>query len=96
MATDMDSGIRIDVADGFKEDGAYLLSRDKVGLILKESSAEDVTIDADDKSIRIDVGAKYTLASVNPDEFPTVQPFSAQSFASSPKCYQTPPLLAHG
>lgn len=86
MATDMETGIRIDV-DGVDvvTPGKALLHVGRVGMILRESSDEHLTIETDG-SLTIVKGqhSEFTLPSANPDEFPTIMGFDEEKYHELP------------
>jgi DNA polymerase III subunit beta len=82
MATDMETGIRIDV-DGVEVQtpGKALLHVGRVGMILRESSDDQLEIETDGTLNRIKgQHSEFKLPSVNPDEFPTVVSFEEEKY----------------
>lgn len=82
LATDMDSGIRIEVEGvTVQTPGKVLLSKDRVGSILRETSDELLTIETDGTNMQIKgLQAEFKLPSANPDEFPIISGFDETSF----------------
>lgn len=77
IATDMEVGIRIEAA-GIEvlTPGSVVLPVDRVGSILRESSDEKLTIEADLQGTVIKGGRSvFKLPAENPDEFPPVTDF---------------------
>lgn len=86
MATDMDAGIRIEV-DGVEvqKPGKTLLSKERVGSILKETSDENLVLETKENSLQIKgVQAEFNLPIGNPDEFPTVAGFEETKYFEVP------------
>lgn len=86
MATDMETGLRIDV-DGVEVQtpGKALLHVARVGQILRESSDETLTIEIDDSTIVIKgLLSEFKLPSSNADEFPTVVGFEEEKYHELP------------
>ncbi len=86
MATDMETGIRIDV-DGVdvQTPGKALLHVGRVGMILRECSDEQLDIDTDGSATVIKgQHSEFKLPSANPDEFPTVVGFSEEKYHEFP------------
>ena len=83
MATDMETGIRIDV-DGVdvQTPGKALLHVGRVGMILRESSDDQLIFESDGSSTKIrGLHSEFNLPSMNPDEFPTVVGFEEDKYA---------------
>lgn len=86
MATDMESGIRIEL-DGVEvtTPGKVLLHVGRVGMILRESSDEKISIESDDSSTVIKGShSEFNLPSANPDEFPTIASFEEEAYHELP------------
>ncbi len=73
MATDMDLGIRLTVTKvEIHTPGSAILPVGHFGSILRESSDEQLHIEADDKGIRVHgISSEFKLPSQNPNEFPS-------------------------
>jgi len=87
-ATDMEVGIRIVVAEGVRIDrpGTALLPVTRTNAILRESSDETLTFEADDRGILITgQRSKFKLPSANPMEFPQVAGFEEQAYHTLPR-----------
>ena len=86
MATDMEVGVRIDVADVEVEvPGAALLSVGQFSSILRESSDTHLGIEGDDSGLLVrGERSKFKLPSSNPDEFPAVAEFSESKYHEIP------------
>lgn len=86
IATDMDTGIRIDM-DGVdvQSPGQALLAVLRVGAILRESTDEQLEIKTEENQIVVrGLHSEFKLPSINPDEFPTVVGFEADSYHELP------------
>ena len=86
MATDLDVGIRIEVP-GFQVEasGTVVLPISRFGSILRESSDDQLRLENDGTKIRVRGGrSQFQLPGENPDEFPDVGGFSAQSYYTLP------------
>lgn len=86
MATDMESGIRIEL-DGVEvlTPGKTLLHVGRVGMILRESSDEKISIETDGTSTVIKgTHSEFNLPCANPDEFPTVAEFEEEAYHELP------------
>lgn len=86
MATDMETGIRIDV-DGVdvQTPGKALLHVGRVGMILRESSDEQLDFESDDSATKVrGQHSEFNLPSANPDEFPTVVGFEEEKYHELP------------
>lgn len=82
MATDMESGLRIDV-EGIEvlSDGKALLNVGRVGQILKESNDERLSIESDETQVLFKGQySEFKLPSANPDEYPTVVGFEEEKY----------------
>ncbi|HBE68968.1 MAG TPA: DNA polymerase III subunit beta, partial [Planctomycetaceae bacterium] len=86
MATDMESGIRIEVGEvDVQTAGKVLLHVSRVGMILRESSDDELTIESDENSTVIrGQYSEFNLPSANPDEFPTIASFEEDSYHELP------------
>jgi len=86
MATDLEIGIRIDVAGiDVEAGGSVVLPIKRVGGILRESSDEKLTIESDGtKTLIHGDRSEFQLPTQNPDEFPPVPPFSEQAYHEVP------------
>ena len=82
MATDMDAGIRIDVEGvDVQTPGKALLSVQRIGSILRESSDEQLYFEVNGSSLIVrGLQSEFSLPSGNPDEFPTVVNFEEKSY----------------
>ncbi|QDV21724.1 DNA polymerase III subunit beta [Aureliella helgolandensis] len=86
MATDMETGIRIEI-DGVEVEtaGKALLHVARVGMILRESSDERLSIESDGSATVIKgTHSEFNLPSSNPDEFPTVAGFEEEAYHELP------------
>ncbi len=86
MATDMESGIRIEL-DGvdIQTAGKALLHVGRVGMILRESTDEEISIESDESATVIrGQNSLFNLPSANPDEFPTVASFEEEVYHELP------------
>ncbi|MCA9191134.1 MAG: DNA polymerase III subunit beta [Planctomycetales bacterium] len=86
MATDMETGIRIEV-DGVdvQSPGKALLHVGRVGQILRESNDDQLIFDFDGSRIQIKgLHSEFNLPSANPDEFPTVIGFEEENYHEIP------------
>ncbi len=86
MATDMETGIRIDVEGiDVERPGKALLHVGRVGMILRESNDEQLTIESDGAATVVKgAHAEFNLPSANPDEFPTVVGFEEEKYHELP------------
>jgi DNA polymerase III subunit beta len=86
MATDLEAGMRLEVEDvQVLAPGRALLSVQRVGPILRESSDESLTIETTDNSLDIrGQHAEYHLPLSNADEFPSIAKFSEDSYFELP------------
>lgn len=82
-ATDMEVGIRLDLADGVEveTEGTTLLPVQRTNAILRESNDETLTLETDDSGVRISGGrSRFRLPGSNPDEFPSVTGFEEEKY----------------
>lgn len=86
MATDMETGIRIDVEGvDVQTPGKALLHVGRVGMILRESNDDQLTIDFDGTATQIKgLHSEFNLPSANPDEFPSVIGFEEEKYHELP------------
>ena len=86
MATDLEVGIRIDVPGITVEaPGNVVLPIKRVGLILRESSDEKLSIGSDGgKTFIKGDRSEFQLPTQNPDEFPAVEAFNDESYHQLP------------
>ena len=86
MATDMETGIRIEVEGvDVVAPGKALLHADRVGKILKESQDDRLSLEVVDGQIRIQgIHSEFKLNAVNPDEYPTIAGFEEQRYHEIP------------
>ncbi|HZZ74000.1 MAG TPA: DNA polymerase III subunit beta [Pirellulales bacterium] len=86
LATDLEIGIRVQVADvAVDSPGSAVLPVSRFGSILRENSDETLRIDTTDKGTTIrGERSKFELPAENPDEFPTVASFNEQSYHELP------------
>lgn len=86
MATDLEVGIRIDIADlDVEVPGSALLSVAQFGSILRESSDTTLSIEADGQGVVVAGDRfKFKLASGNPAEFPNVAEFGEDKYHEIP------------
>ncbi len=77
MATDMETGIRIDVEGvDVQTPGKALLHVGRVGMILRESSDDQLSFQTDDTATVVKgLHSEFKLPSANPDEYPSVNRF---------------------
>lgn len=89
MATDYEVGIRVEApAIQVQGDGKILLPPEQFGSILRESPDESLNLESDGTHVRIwGQSSQFQLFTHNPDEFPPVEPFDAESY------YQLTPAL---
>ncbi|MCA9184616.1 MAG: DNA polymerase III subunit beta [Pirellulaceae bacterium] len=85
-ATDTEVGVRLSVPQiDVAAPGSVLLPVDKFGLILRESSVEQLAIESDGNSIEVrGQHSRFKLPAQNPDEFPEVVSFYEQSYHEVP------------
>jgi DNA polymerase-3 subunit beta len=86
MATDLEAGVRLEVDDVQVEvPGRALLSVQRVGNILRESTDQYLSIETTPNSLDIHGGAsEFHLPLSNADEFPSVAKFSEESYFELP------------
>lgn len=88
MATDLEAGVRLELNKDDVEvmiPGRALLSVQRVGNILRESSDESITIETEAASLRIaGANSEFNFPLSNPDEFPSVSKFSEDSYFELP------------
>lgn len=86
MATDMEVGIRIEVAGiEVEKPGSVLAPVSLLGSILRESSDEKLVIEADSNGTIVrGERSEFKLPAENPDEFPSVTGFTEESFHEVP------------
>lgn len=86
MATDLEVGIRIQVPGvEVKTAGSAILALSRFGSILRESSDEQLQIEADGQSTLVrGQRSEFKLPAENPQEFPNVAEFSEQKFHELP------------
>ncbi len=86
MATDLEAGVRIEVADvEVLTPGKALLNVQKVGNILRENSDERITIELTENSLDV-LGkqAEFHLPIASADEYPTINGFDESSYFEIP------------
>jgi DNA polymerase III subunit beta len=86
MGTDLEIGIRIEVAGLFVEAaGSVILPISRFLSILRESSDEKLSMESDGRKIFVRGGhSEFQLPSENPDEFPQVAAFSEEKYHELP------------
>jgi DNA polymerase-3 subunit beta len=86
MATDLEIGVRVDVAGVEVEaPGAAILPKDRVSQILRESSDETLRLEADDQGTRVrGERSEFKLPAENPDEFPQIAQFAEEKYHEVP------------
>lgn len=86
MATDMEVGIRIEVGGiEVKTPGSVLAPVSLLGSILRESSDDKLTIEADSQGTVVrGERSEFKLPAENPDEFPSVTGFAEEAFHEVP------------
>jgi DNA polymerase-3 subunit beta len=86
MATDQEAGVRLEVDDvQIGTPGKALLSVQRVGNILRESTDETLTIETTANSLDLSgLHSEFHLPLSNPDEFPSVGSFSEPSYFELP------------
>ena len=82
MATDMEVGIRIHVADvEVSSAGSAILPVGRMGSILRENSDEKLKIEADSQGIKVKGDrSDFKLPAQNPDEFPNLEDFKEKAY----------------
>ena len=77
MATDMEVGIRVALEDVTVDTpGSAVLPVDRFGSILRECTAEEIKIEAENTGTQVTAGrSRFKLPAMNPDEFPDVEKF---------------------
>lgn len=82
MATDMELGIRITVAEVEVEtEGSAVLPVGRFGSLLRENSDEKLFIETSDQGIVVKgERSEFQLPAQNPDEFPNVEEFTDESY----------------
>jgi DNA polymerase III subunit beta len=86
MATDLEVGIRIDLA-GFPSaaSGSALLPVDRVGSILRETPDEQLTLQSDGRRVVIEGRqSRFQLPAEDPEAYPDVRPFDAEAYHEMP------------
>lgn len=86
MATDMETGIRIQVEGvDVQAPGKALLHVGRVGMILRESSDDQLYFETSATETLVKgMHSEFNLPSANPDEFPTVVGFEGESYHELP------------
>ncbi len=86
MATDMETGIRIEVEGvDVQTPGKALLHVGRVGQILRESNDQQLYLETDGKGLTIKgLHSEFKLPSANPDEFPTIVGFEEEKYHELP------------
>ncbi len=81
-ATDMEVGVRMEVADVEVEAaGAAIIPVSRLSLILRESTDDELVIDADsERTIITGQNCRFELQGQNPDEFPMINEFNSESY----------------
>ena len=81
-ATDMEIGVRLAVPDvEVDAPGTVVIPVSRLSMILRESSDEHLTIEADtEKTLVTGKNSRFELAAHNPDEFPDVAGFDAKDY----------------
>lgn len=82
-ATDMEVGIRLDLAEGveIETEGTALLPVQRMNAILRESNDETLTLETDDSGILVRGSrSRFKLPGNNPDEFPSVTSFEEDKY----------------
>ena len=82
MATDMEIGIRLELADvEVKATGNAVLPAQQFGALLRESSDEKIHLETDGNSLIVKGDrSKFNLPVQNPDEFPSVASFDEKKY----------------
>jgi DNA polymerase III subunit beta len=86
MGTDLEVGIRIDVAGvAVQSPGSIVLPRDRFGKILSESSDEKLDLESDGRKVMVrGQRSEFHLPSENPDEYPAVMAFKEEKYHEMP------------
>lgn len=86
MATDMETGIRIDVEGvDVQSPGKALLHVSRVGMILRESSDDQLYFESDESATVVKgLHSEFNLPSANPDEFPSIVGFEEEKYHELP------------
>lgn len=81
-ATDTEVGVRLNVPDvDVETPGSAVVPVSRLSMILRESSDEFLTIDADiDKTLVLGERSRFELQAQNPEEFPQVAVFDDKSY----------------
>ena len=81
-ATDMELGVRLDVPEVEVEStGKAVIPVSRLNMILRESSDDILTIEADsEKTLVTGANSRFELSAHNPDEFPEVASFEASDY----------------
>lgn len=81
-ATDMELGVRLFVSDVEVESpGVAVIPVSRLSLILRESSDEHLSIEADsEKTLVTGKNSRFELSAHNPDEFPDTADFDAEAY----------------
>ena len=81
-ATDMEVGVRLTVPDvEIETGGSAVIPVQRLSMILRESSDEILTIEADpDKALITGANSRFELQAQNPDEFPEVAGFEENDY----------------
>lgn len=82
MATDTEVGVKLHVPDvNVQQPGAAVIPVGRLNMILRESSDDELRIEADDNKITIKgKSSKFQLLGQNPDEFPDIADFDDTDF----------------
>jgi DNA polymerase-3 subunit beta len=82
MATDMEVGIRVEVGGiEVSSAGRVVLPVSRFGMILRESTDEELRIETDGTGIVVrGQRSEFDLTAENPDEFPAVAPFEEEKY----------------
>jgi DNA polymerase-3 subunit beta len=83
MATDLEVGIRYDVLGGLnvEESGEAILPASKFLAILRESTDDELTVEADASACTVrSVGGEWEMASEDPANFPDLPEFSEEKY----------------
>lgn len=86
MATDMETGVRIDVEGvDVQAPGKALLHVGRVGMILRESSDDQLLFETDETATVVKgLHSEFKLPSANPDEYPSVIAFEEEIYHEIP------------